>query len=241
VWRVPIPNRYTAKAKLCFCKNNKRTIIIDAIHDRGRTDNCRILAAGRRAWNAVLEVDHRERLVSIAIYPVASDVRDVLSAAVETRLQSHVRLVGAESTTLAAFGVAVDPWLVSYAAHALETLTLFSSCVLLDSNAGWISWVPLPPSRATACTKASREAVASAHQWQLVELLAGWYRPTPQTPHGSSPVFALKSPGRHAAHSTVPACVHPGTHLQSVSDCRPGSTVVLCAGHVWHSAAASES
>jgi hypothetical protein len=27
-WRVPIPNRYTAKAKLCFCKNNKRTIII---------------------------------------------------------------------------------------------------------------------------------------------------------------------------------------------------------------------
>jgi hypothetical protein len=29
-WRVPIPNRYTAKAKLCFCKNNKRTIIITA-------------------------------------------------------------------------------------------------------------------------------------------------------------------------------------------------------------------
>jgi hypothetical protein len=28
VWRVPIPNRYTAKAKLCFCKNNKRTIIM---------------------------------------------------------------------------------------------------------------------------------------------------------------------------------------------------------------------
>ena len=28
VRRVPIPNRYTAKAKLCFCKNNKRTIII---------------------------------------------------------------------------------------------------------------------------------------------------------------------------------------------------------------------
>jgi hypothetical protein len=27
VWRVPIPNRYTAKAKLCFCKNNKRRII----------------------------------------------------------------------------------------------------------------------------------------------------------------------------------------------------------------------
>jgi hypothetical protein len=31
VWRVPIPNRYTAKAKLCFCKNNKRRIIIE--HD----------------------------------------------------------------------------------------------------------------------------------------------------------------------------------------------------------------
>jgi hypothetical protein len=28
IWRVPIPNRYTAKAKLCFCKNNKRRIII---------------------------------------------------------------------------------------------------------------------------------------------------------------------------------------------------------------------
>jgi hypothetical protein len=27
VRRVPIPNRYTAKAKLCFCKNNKRSII----------------------------------------------------------------------------------------------------------------------------------------------------------------------------------------------------------------------
>ncbi len=28
VRRVPIPNRYTAKAKLSFCKNNKRRIII---------------------------------------------------------------------------------------------------------------------------------------------------------------------------------------------------------------------
>ena len=28
VRRVPIPNRYTAKAKFCFCKNNKRTIIM---------------------------------------------------------------------------------------------------------------------------------------------------------------------------------------------------------------------
>jgi hypothetical protein len=28
VRRVPIPNRYTAKAKLCFCKNNKRSIIV---------------------------------------------------------------------------------------------------------------------------------------------------------------------------------------------------------------------
>ena len=28
VRRVPIPNRYTAKAKFCFCKNNKRMIII---------------------------------------------------------------------------------------------------------------------------------------------------------------------------------------------------------------------
>jgi hypothetical protein len=27
VRRVQIPNRYTAKAKLCFCKNNKRRII----------------------------------------------------------------------------------------------------------------------------------------------------------------------------------------------------------------------
>jgi hypothetical protein len=28
VRRVPIPNRYTAKAELCFCKNNKRRIIM---------------------------------------------------------------------------------------------------------------------------------------------------------------------------------------------------------------------
>ena len=26
--RVPIPNRYIAVASFCFCKNNKRTIII---------------------------------------------------------------------------------------------------------------------------------------------------------------------------------------------------------------------
>ena len=32
MWRVPIPNRYTAKAKLCFCKNNKRRIIMAACH-----------------------------------------------------------------------------------------------------------------------------------------------------------------------------------------------------------------
>ena len=28
VRRVPNPNRYTAEAKLCFCKNNKRMIIM---------------------------------------------------------------------------------------------------------------------------------------------------------------------------------------------------------------------
>jgi hypothetical protein len=32
VRRVPIPNRYTAKAKLCFCKNNKRRIIRHIAH-----------------------------------------------------------------------------------------------------------------------------------------------------------------------------------------------------------------
>jgi hypothetical protein len=37
VWRVPIPNRYTAKAKLCFCKNNKRRIII--LHKGGDTSD----------------------------------------------------------------------------------------------------------------------------------------------------------------------------------------------------------
>jgi hypothetical protein len=98
----------------------KALAFVDAIHDRGRPDDCRFLAARRRAWNAVLEVDDRERLVSIAVYPVASDVRDVLSATVETCLQSHVRLVGADSTALAAFGVAVGLGLVSHAAYALE-------------------------------------------------------------------------------------------------------------------------
>ncbi len=46
----------------------KALAFVDAIHDRGRTDEFRLLAARRRAWNAVLEVDHRERLVSVAIY-----------------------------------------------------------------------------------------------------------------------------------------------------------------------------
>jgi hypothetical protein len=30
---VPIPNRYTSRAKFCFCKNNKRMIIIDGTSD----------------------------------------------------------------------------------------------------------------------------------------------------------------------------------------------------------------
>ena len=29
--RVPIPNRYTAKAKLCFCKNNKRMMMTTTV------------------------------------------------------------------------------------------------------------------------------------------------------------------------------------------------------------------
>jgi hypothetical protein len=33
VRRVQIPNRYTAKAKFCFCKNNKRRIIIMETYD----------------------------------------------------------------------------------------------------------------------------------------------------------------------------------------------------------------
>jgi hypothetical protein len=40
VWRVPIPNRYTAKAKLCFCKNNKRRIIIHDHHAVGKACAC---------------------------------------------------------------------------------------------------------------------------------------------------------------------------------------------------------
>jgi len=39
VWRVPIPNRYTAKAKLCFCKNNKRRIIIVSGQSLGLPEN----------------------------------------------------------------------------------------------------------------------------------------------------------------------------------------------------------
>ena len=74
---------------------------VEAIHDQSRTDNGRILAAVRRAWNTVLEVDDRERLVAVAIYAVASDVRDVLSAAVEACLEAHERLVGADLAALA--------------------------------------------------------------------------------------------------------------------------------------------
>jgi hypothetical protein len=98
----------------------KALAFVDAVHDQGGPDNGWILAAGRRARNTVLEVDDREGLVSIAVYPMASDLRDVLSAAVEACLQSHVRLVGAESAALAAFDVSVDPWLVSDIAYALE-------------------------------------------------------------------------------------------------------------------------
>jgi hypothetical protein len=49
VWRVPIQNRYTAKAKLCFCKNNKRRIISNKhTHSReakARTMSTHILVA----------------------------------------------------------------------------------------------------------------------------------------------------------------------------------------------------
>ena len=44
-WRVPIPNRYTAKAKLCFCKNNKRRIIMTY-----ESSPCTVYTARRSCW-----------------------------------------------------------------------------------------------------------------------------------------------------------------------------------------------
>ena len=53
VWRVPIPNRYTAKAKLCFCKNNKRRIIMEAYdHRQDPGEN------GRRIEHFIGENEH---------------------------------------------------------------------------------------------------------------------------------------------------------------------------------------
>jgi hypothetical protein len=66
VWRVPIPNRYTAKAKLCFCKNNKRRIIIT---DRRQTclyvvHWCQGLPTLRNRLGCLCRVLHRSRPVS---------------------------------------------------------------------------------------------------------------------------------------------------------------------------------
>jgi hypothetical protein len=54
VRRVPIPNRYTAKAKLCFCKNNKRSIISDS----------------SVAQREVLVLDNHGHLVAIVLWNV---------------------------------------------------------------------------------------------------------------------------------------------------------------------------
>jgi hypothetical protein len=45
VRRVPIPNRYTAKAKLCFCKNNKRRIIIRCANEHEEKHRGKIIVA----------------------------------------------------------------------------------------------------------------------------------------------------------------------------------------------------
>ena len=55
VWRVPIPNRYTAKAKLCFCKNNKRTIIIKQLNVPGSF------------WQGRMSEDERDKIYKCTI------------------------------------------------------------------------------------------------------------------------------------------------------------------------------
>jgi hypothetical protein len=73
VWRVPIPNRYTAKAKLCFCKNNKRTIVVKgwqtkqivfvggtcgSVHVESFNKNMKALGVLESKWNPI-----RQKLV----------------------------------------------------------------------------------------------------------------------------------------------------------------------------------
>jgi hypothetical protein len=53
---IPIPNRYTAKAKLCFCKNNKRTIIIAQL---------RWSATGMRSVSSALLLAKRLRAAAL--------------------------------------------------------------------------------------------------------------------------------------------------------------------------------
>jgi hypothetical protein len=70
VRRVQIPNRYTAKAKLCFCKNNKRSIIIrDTV--MGRDDGLRglldllVLRAGRRRGGRLTPLECQMKAVEL--------------------------------------------------------------------------------------------------------------------------------------------------------------------------------
>ena len=57
VWRVPIPNRYTAKAKLCFCKNNKRTIIMTGVHRCTGSSTRRSVRRGHGVKDAVVTIN----------------------------------------------------------------------------------------------------------------------------------------------------------------------------------------
>ena len=43
--RVPSPNRYMAFAKFCFCKNNKRTIVVGKANPKDKGEQCSVNTA----------------------------------------------------------------------------------------------------------------------------------------------------------------------------------------------------
>jgi hypothetical protein len=87
--RVPSPNRYMAFAKFCFCKNNKRTIII---RTRGRRRACGAARSvlGEQARDGVLGAGGREDVLLVEDHalPEVGDLGAGLG------LRGAVRLLG---------------------------------------------------------------------------------------------------------------------------------------------------
>jgi hypothetical protein len=69
--RVPIPNRYIADAKFCFCKNNKRIIIIQHGLTEIWEDNASCILMSENPTNR-----ERSRYVDVRVHFLRDMVRD---------------------------------------------------------------------------------------------------------------------------------------------------------------------